>query len=65
MKKKDKQGDLESEYFQSKEFKDAISKQIKKDTWGQGLPMVYMNDEGQIVKEWKDGRIETVKSKLI
>jgi hypothetical protein len=62
--KRDKQGDLESEYFQSKEFKDAIKKQIKKDTWSKGLPMVYLNSEGQIVKEWEDGRIEIVKSKL-
>lgn len=55
---------MESEYFQSKEFKDAIKKQIKKDTWSKGLPMVYLNSEGQIVKEWEDGRIEIVKSKL-
>jgi len=62
--KKDKQGDLESEYWNSKMFRDIWEKQIKRDTWGKGLPMIYINDEGKIVKEWEDGRIETVKSKL-
>lgn len=30
------------------------------DTWGRGLPMIYMNREGQIVKHWKDGTIEVI-----
>lgn len=49
------------EYFKSKEFRDGITKQIQKDTWDQGLPMVYMNDKGQIVEHWKDGKIKIIK----
>lgn len=53
----------ESKFFQSQEFKDGILKAIEADTWDKGLPMYYMNNEGQIVREWKDGKIEIVKEK--
>lgn len=49
-----------SEYFRSREFKKSMQKQIKKDTWGKGLPMVYVNDKGQIVNHWKSGKIEII-----
>jgi hypothetical protein len=53
--------DFETEMFQSEEFKKGFQKQVEKDTWGKGLPMVYSNDKGQIVKHWKDGKIEIIK----
>ena len=53
----------EVEFFQSEEFKKKFTDLVKQDTWEQGLPMVYMNDEGQIVRHWKDGRIEIIKDK--
>jgi hypothetical protein len=34
---------------------------IKESTWEEGLPMIYMDKEGWLVKEWKDGKIEKVK----
>jgi len=50
-----------SEYFSSKEFQESFKEQVELDTWGQGLPMIYMNDNGNIVKHWKDGTIEIIK----
>lgn len=51
----------ESEYFLSEEFQENFRKQVESDTWNQGLPMVYMDDNGKIVKHWKDGKIEIIK----
>jgi len=53
--------DLVSELFNSPEFKQAFKKQIDADTWGQGLPKVYMDKDGWLVKHWKDGTIEKIK----
>ena len=50
----------EIDYFQSEEFKKGYMDLVKQDTWEKGFPMVYMNDEGQIVKHWKDGKIEVI-----
>jgi len=50
-------------YLMSDDFREDYRKQVEKDTWGQGLPMVYMNNEGQIVKHWADGKIEVIKDK--
>jgi hypothetical protein len=47
--------------FESKEFKEAFRKQIEKDTWEQGLPKIYLDDEGWIVEHWKDGKIDRLK----
>lgn len=49
--------------FNSEEFKEAFRKQVEADTWDKGLPKVYMNDEGQVVRHWKDGKIEVVAEK--
>jgi hypothetical protein len=49
------------EAFESKEFKEAFRKQVERDTWGNGLPMVYMNDDGWMVHHWSDGRIDMIK----
>ena len=48
-------------YLKSDKFKEDFSEQVKKDTWDKDLPMVYMNDEGWIVRHWKDGKIEKIK----
>ena len=50
-------------YLTSDQFKEDFRKQVEKDTWGQGLPMVYMNKEGQIVKHFPDGKFEVIKDK--
>lgn len=50
----------ESDYFKSEEFIKNFKEQVKKETWSKGLPMVYSNDKGQIVKEWENGTIEII-----
>ena len=52
------------EYLRSEKFQQDYRKQVEKDTWENGLPMVYMNEQGQIVKHWKDGKIEVIKEKI-
>ena len=49
------------EAFASKEFQEAFRKQVEKDTWGNGLPKIYMDKEGWIVEHWADGRIDRIK----
>ena len=49
------------EAFASKEFQEAFRKQVEKDTWGNGLPKIYMDKEGWIVEHWADGRINRIK----
>ena len=53
-------GDL-VEYLKSEKFQQAMLERIKEDTWKEGLPMIYMDKEGWLVKEWEDGKIEKVK----
>lgn len=50
----------ESEYFKSKQFQEDFRKQVEKDTWHKDLPIVYLNEEGEIVRHYKDGTIEKV-----
>lgn len=50
----------QSEYFRSEQFQEDFRKQVEKDTWDNGLPMVYLNEEGDIVRHYKDGKIEIV-----
>jgi hypothetical protein len=47
--------------FESKQFKEAFRKQVEKDTWGNGLPMVYMDEDGWMVNHWADGKIDKIK----
>jgi hypothetical protein len=49
------------EAFESKEFKEAFTKQVEKDTWDNDLPKVYMDYEGYLVHHWKDGKIDKIK----
>lgn len=51
----------ESEYFQSEEFKNSYIESVKRETWEKDLPMIYMDDSGRIIKEYKNGEIEIVK----
>jgi len=48
-------------YLNSPKFKELLQQEVIKDTWGRGLPMVYMNKDGQIVKHWADGRMDIIK----
>lgn len=52
--------DEEIEFFKSEDFIRKFKKQVEEDTWGKGLPMVYIKD-GKIVRHFADGRIEIVK----
>jgi hypothetical protein len=53
----------ESDYFLSEEFKNDFRKRVEDDTWGRGLPMICTDEKGDLVKHWKDGRVEIVKTK--
>lgn len=55
----------ESEYFSSKEFKADMQKRIEEDTWGKDLPKIYLNENKQLVKHWKDRAIEIIKGALL
>jgi hypothetical protein len=47
--------------LKSDEFLSAFRKQIEDDTWGQGVPMYYMDEEGWLVEHHKDGTINKLK----
>lgn len=51
----------ETKYFLSKKFKDSFSRKVKEDTWEKGLPMIYMDEKGNIVEHWKNGKIKIIK----
>ena len=53
----------ERDYFVSNKFREGFQQQVIADTWGKGLPMVYMDEKGNIVKHWKDGKIEVIEEK--
>ena len=52
---------IESEYFKSNKFKEDFRKKVEEDTWEKGLPMIYIDDNGNIVEHWKDGTIKIIK----
>jgi len=52
---------LVMKFFKSEEFREAFRKRVEADTWGKGLPMIYMDEDRWIVKHWQDGRIERIK----
>lgn len=51
----------ESEYLKSNKFKEDFRKKVEEDTWEKGKPMIYIDDNGNIVEHWKDGTIKIVK----
>jgi hypothetical protein len=50
-----------NEYLMSEQFQKDFAKQVEEDTWGKGLPKIYMDKEGRIVEHWKDGTINILK----
>ena len=50
----------ESEYFKSNKFKEDFRRglvphlKVEEDTWEKGKPMIYLDDNGNIVEHWKD-----------
>lgn len=48
-------------FFRSDEFKKSYRKSVEKATWGEGKPMVYMRDNGDIVKHFKSGAFRIIK----
>jgi hypothetical protein len=61
--KKDNYPSFEEElkYFSSQEFRIGFAEQVEKDTWGNGLPKIYMDSDGWLVHHYKDGRIDKIK----
>jgi len=55
--------DTASDFFGSDEFKDSFRKQIEADTWGKGHPMIYMDENGDMIRHYKDGRKEIIRKK--
>ena len=51
----------ESEYFKSNKFKEDFRKKVEEDTWEKGKPMIYMDENNNIVEHWKDGTIKIIK----
>ncbi len=47
--------------LKSKKFQDLFVKRVEENTWGNNLPMVYLNENDEIVKHWKNGKIEVIK----
>jgi hypothetical protein len=48
-------------YYLSEQFKKDFAEQVTKDTWGKGLPKIYMDDDKNIVEHWEDGTINIIK----
>lgn len=57
------ENDEVGQFLMSDKFKEGFAKTIEEDTWGQGLPKIYMNNDGDIVEHWKDGTINIIKRK--
>ncbi len=36
-----------NEYIKSEQFQKDFAKQVEEDTWGKGLPKIYMDDDGK------------------
>ena len=57
------EGNREAMLFASKEF-EALMRQVVIDgTWAKGVPMVYLDEKGRIIRHFKDGRIEVIQEK--
>jgi uncharacterized protein (UPF0335 family) len=55
----------EGKHYSSEKFKDSYQQYIIDITWGQNLPMIYLDDNGRIVEHWKDGKIKVLKEKIL
>jgi hypothetical protein len=47
-------------HLRSEQFKESFKKRVEEQTWGKDLPLVYLDENGWIVKHWKDGTIEKI-----
>jgi hypothetical protein len=54
----DKEEEKLSKVLRSEQFKESFRKRVEEETWGKDLPLVYLDEDGWIVKHWKDGTIE-------
>lgn len=50
-------------YLMSTQFQKDFAEQVEEDTWGKGLPKIYMDKDGNIVEHWKDGTINILHTK--
>lgn len=56
----DKEEEKLSKVLRSEQFKESFRKRVEEQTWGRDLPLVYLDDNGWVVKHWKDGTIEKI-----
>jgi hypothetical protein len=56
----DKEEDKISKALRSEQFKESFRKRVEEQTWGKDMPMVYLDENGWVVKHWKDGTIEKI-----
>lgn len=54
-----------NDYLKSEQFQQDFARRVEENTWGKGLPKIYMDDEGRIVEHWKDGTISIIKEKVV
>jgi hypothetical protein len=54
----DKEEEKLSKVLRSEQFKESFRKRVEEETWGKDLPLVYLDEDGWIVKHWKNGTIE-------
>ena len=47
-----------SEYYDIYKIPKYISELTNHDTWGNNIPMIYLDKDGWMVKRWNDGTIE-------
>ena len=56
----EKEEDKIYDILRSEQFKESFRKAVEEKTWGKDRPMVYLEDDGWIIKHWKDGTIEKI-----
>ena len=56
----DKEEKRLSDIIRSEQFKESFRKRVEEQTWGKDLPLVYLDENGWIVKHWKNGTIEKI-----
>ena len=56
----DKEEKKIAKVLRSEQFKESFRKRVEEDTWGKDLPLVYLDEDGWVVKHWKDGTIEKI-----
>lgn len=52
--------EFELEFLRSNEFNKNLTKHIESETWGNGLPKIYLNENNEIVEHFKDGTINVL-----